>query len=48
MADTNGKLVENMKGLNQWAPVMDKSLHEMHKSLEEVLPLPLDMLQMYL
>lgn len=36
MASSQGKIVENIQGLDSWAPAIDDSLRAMHKSLEEV------------
>ena len=36
MAHSQDKIVENIQGLNNWAPAIDDSLRAMHKSLEEV------------
>jgi hypothetical protein len=36
MATTNGQIVENMAGINKWAPAIDESIRALHKSLTEV------------
>jgi hypothetical protein len=36
MANTSGQVVENIKGLNKWAPNIENSIQYLHKSLEEV------------
>jgi 5'-3' exonuclease len=36
MTNTSSQVVENIKGMNKWAPTIDNSLQALHQSLEEV------------